>query len=128
MSIIEHCIAAYKFWHQIKIHIQKVSRYTLGEKIDALFIETLELLFIAQYLPRTKKLPILYKANTTFDTLKFFTKILWELKNLEDKSYVLFSEKLHAIGIMLNKWINYLEADIARGGETARKASANMKK
>ena len=111
MSILQHLVAAYKLWHEIKIHIQKSSKYTLGEKIDNLFIETLELMFVAQYLPKGQKLPALQKGNTKFDTLKFFLMILWETGDLGRKQYGLLSERLNEIGKMLGGWLRKLEAE-----------------
>jgi hypothetical protein len=114
LSILEHLVASYKLWHEIKSHIQKSSRYTLGEKIDNLFIETLELIFIAQYLSKPQKLPALEKANTKFDALKFFLRILWEIDDISKKQYLVISEKLNEIGRMLGGWLRKLEAEAAR--------------
>ena len=114
MAIIQRLIVAYKLWHRVKIHIDKLSRYTLAEKIDQLFIETLELLFIAQYLPKTQKLATLQKANGLFDLLKFFVMILWELNHIGIRQYATLSQKFNLIGIMLNKWLKYIENDTAR--------------
>lgn len=103
-------ISCYKLWHELKIHIKKSSKYTLGEKIDAAFIETLELVFIAQYLQKNQKLPTLQKANTKFDTLKFFLSVLWEVKDIETKHYAMLSEKLAIIGRMLGGWLRRFDA------------------
>jgi len=107
-------ITTYKFWHEVKIHIHQSSRYTLGEKIDKLFIETLELLFTAQYLPKSQKLIVLQKANAVFDILKFLVMVLWELNDLGVKQYSALSKKLNTIGTMLNKWLKYIENDAMR--------------
>ena len=115
-------------WHEIKIHIQKSSRYTLGEKIDTLFIETLELIFVAQYVSKVQKLPALQKANTKFDALKFFLMILWEVGDLGQKQYAALSEKFNAIGKMLGGWLRKTEADAARDAGGRAQAPANTKK
>ncbi|MBI4092480.1 MAG: four helix bundle protein, partial [Candidatus Kerfeldbacteria bacterium] len=111
-----------------KIHIQKSSRYTLGEKIDALFIETLELIFVAQYISKAQKLPAIQKASTKFDALKFFLMILWEIGDLGQKQYAALSEKLAAIGNMLGGWLRKTAADAARDTSGRAQATANTKK
>ena len=111
MPIIGRFVAVYKLWHEIQIHIAKQSRYTLGAKIDLLFIETVELLFVAGTINRTQKLPILLKASGKLDVLKFFLQIIWELKIIDTKKYILLSEPLNEIGKMLGGWIKNIEKE-----------------
>ncbi len=104
-------ISSYKLWHELKIHIPKNARYTLAEKVDLLFVETLECMFTAQYAKREHKLPILQTANTKFDTLKFFLQILWETKNLSTKHYELISVQFGEIGKMLGGWLRKIDTE-----------------
>lgn len=85
-------------------HFSKTSRYTLGIKIDTLFIETTELIFTASRLARDQKLPFLQKASAKLDMLKFFLQISWEIKSLDNKKYIILSEHLDEIGKMLGGW------------------------
>ena len=105
LPVITHLIAAYKTWHEFVPNIPKDSRYTIGSKIDTLFLETVELVFTASYLGRGQKQPHLQKAAARFDVLKFFLQILWEIKALDNKKYVMLSEKLDEIGRMLGGWL-----------------------
>ena len=111
LPIIGRFILVYKLWHEIQIHIAKQSRYTLGVKIDLLFIETVELLFIAGTISRTQKLPILLKAGGRLDVLKFFLQLVWESKIIDTKKYMLLSEPLNEIGKMLGGWIKNIEKE-----------------
>ncbi len=81
----------------------------MGAKIDALFIDTIELLFIASYLGKEQKLPYLQKAGGKLDLLKFFLQIAWELKTLDNKKYIILSEQLNEIGKMTGGWIKGLQ-------------------
>lgn len=110
MSILRHLIDGYKLWFELKEHIHRSAKYTLAEKIDNLFIEVLGLIFAAQYARSELKLPILQKANTKFDLLKFFLQMLWEVRKIEEKHYVLLSEKLASIGKMLGGWLRRFNA------------------
>src|SRR3990167_11069242 len=111
LPIIGRSVLIYKLWHEILDHISKKSRYTLGTKIDLLFIETLELLFIASYLSKQEKLPYLKKSAIKLDLLKFFLQISWETKALDTKKYIALSEPLNEIGKMLGGWIRNVEKE-----------------
>jgi hypothetical protein len=77
----------------------------LGIKIDRLFIETTEYIFVASRMAKDQKLPYLQKASAKLDMLKFFLQISWEIKSLDSKKYIILSEHLDEIGKMLGGWI-----------------------
>lgn len=104
LSIINKLVTAYKLWHGFLPHIPKTSRYSLGIKIDNLFMETTECIFIASKLNKEQKLPFLQKASAKLDMLKFFLQIAWEIKSLDNKKYITLSEQLNEIGRMLGGW------------------------
>ncbi len=110
LPIIQKFVAAYKLWDEFKNHFPKKSKYTLGGKIDALFLEVVEILFTASYLQKEQKLPYLRKASIKLDSLKFFLQISWELKALDNKKYITLSEHLNEIGKMLGGWIKGLQS------------------
>lgn len=97
-------MATYKLWHEYWPHLTRASKFTLGDKIDYIFVETLELIFTASYLNPDQKLVYLQKAIGKFDALKFLFQVLWEIKSLDDKKYVVLSEQLNEIGRMLGGW------------------------
>lgn len=109
MPIIQRFIAIYKLWDEFKNHFPKKSRYTIGAKIDSLFLDTVELLFIASYLSKEQKLPILQKAGGKLDLLKFFLQITWEMNVLDNKKYIALSEQLNEIGKMLGGWMRGIQ-------------------
>jgi hypothetical protein len=104
LPILRRLITVYKMWHEIMPDLAKTSRYTLGEKIDILFLEVVELIYTASFLPKEEKLPHLQKAIAKTDLLKFFFQIGWEIKALDVKKYITFSEQLDEIGRMLGGW------------------------
>jgi len=111
LPIIQRFISVYKLWDEFKNHFPKKSRYAIGAKIDSLFLDTIELLFIASYLSKEQKLPILQKAGGKLDLLKFFLQIAWELKILDNKKYIMLSEQLNEIGKMLGGWIKGVQKE-----------------
>lgn len=80
----------------------------MGEKIDKLFIETIEAIISASFLQPKEKIPYVRFAIKKLDTLKIFLMILWETKSLDNKKYIALSEKLNEGGKMLGGWLGKL--------------------
>lgn len=111
LSILRKSVDAYKLWQEYTKYFPKISRYSLGGKADSLFIEMLELVFTAGYLPRTEKLPFIQKAINKSDLLKFFLQISWEVKALDNKKFTTISESINEIGRMLGGWHNKIKKE-----------------
>ncbi|OGL87232.1 hypothetical protein A3I40_01985 [Candidatus Uhrbacteria bacterium RIFCSPLOWO2_02_FULL_48_12] len=101
--------SAYKLWHGYFADFPRHSRYTLGTKIDTLFLETVELILLAGYARRAQKLTVVERASSKLDALKFFLRISWELKALDNKKYTILSAPLADVGKMLGGWLKQLQ-------------------
>jgi hypothetical protein len=88
--------------------LPKIHKYTLGQKIDTLFIEVIEAISIATFLSREEKLPWVRLAIRKTDTLKILLLVLWEAKSIDNKKYVALSFKVEEIGKMLGGWSGQL--------------------
>ncbi|MEK9180995.1 MAG: four helix bundle protein [Patescibacteria group bacterium] len=95
---------SYKSWHNTLPHIPRLTRYSLGEKINNLFIELSELVLTAGFTAKEHKGIIIQKASIKLDTLKFFLQIAWELKALDNKKFAELSQPLVEVGKMLGGW------------------------
>ena len=109
LSILRRLMDVYKLWHEFEKKFPKTSRYTLGQKIDFLFLEIIELVFLASYKNKESKIPYINKAIPRLDTLKFFLQISWEFNILDNKKYITISDLLNEIGRMLGGWLRKLE-------------------
>jgi len=109
LSIIQKLVDSYKLWHSFLLNFPKTSRYTIGEKIDSLFIEIVELSFTAINLYENQKIPYVQKAIMKLDLLKFLLQIAWETNALDNKKFILLSEKFNEIGKMLGGWHRQLK-------------------
>lgn len=118
LSVLQKISDAYKLWHQNLPHLPRLSRYTLGEKIDTLFLETMEPIVIAGYAARNRKADIILHASGKLDLLKFFLQLAWELGVLEKKKYLAVAALLTEVGKMLGGWRRQLatEPPAAVGG------------
>ena len=120
LPIMHKLIETYKIWQEFLPNFPKSSKYTLGEKIDRLFVEVLEFIFAATYLQSIKKFDCVNKASIKLDLLKFFLRIAWETKALNNKRYILISEKLDEIGKMLGGWIRLIKEKLPPETEERR--------
>lgn len=109
LPILNKLILTYGYWQQLIIHFPKTSRYSIGIKMDLLFIEVIELIYLAITLNKQVKLPLLIKANRKLDLIKFFMQVSWHIKAIDNKKYILASSNLEEIGKMLGGWIRQLK-------------------
>lgn len=100
---------AYTAWLVMFNDFPKVSRNSLGKKIDNQFLELLESIFASIYLPPQLKLLRLIAASSQLDKVKFFIQLAWENKCVSLDRYGNLSEQLNEIGRMLGGWIKGLE-------------------
>lgn len=111
LPLLKHLGDAYKTWHITLQNIPKLSRFTLGTKIDGLFLDTVEFVLLAGYAPKTQKLSIIKRASTKLDALKFFLQLAWETRGLDDKKYLAIAKPLEEAGKMLGGWQRQLEKE-----------------
>ncbi|MEK7186911.1 MAG: four helix bundle protein [Patescibacteria group bacterium] len=109
LPIITHAVELYKLWHSYRNDLPLAVRRSLGDKIDVVFVQILEYLFVASYQNREEKLPTIILVIRKTDLLKFFLQILWELRSLDNKRYIAISEKAGEIGRMVGGWKKDLE-------------------
>ena len=106
---MERIKSAYLLWHEYHSTLPKIHRYSLGNKIDNLYIESLEAVSAAAFLAREEKMPYVRLAVRKIDTLKLLLMILWETKSLDTKKYAVLSERMAEIGKMLGGWNGQLK-------------------
>lgn len=95
---------AYGIWAQYLTHVPKQNRYTLGSKIDAVFLVSIEYCFLASYAPLGTKVELLNRAISRVDLLKLLLQLAWEIHALDTNKYVHLSEYLAEVGKMLGGW------------------------
>lgn len=110
-GILEKIKSAYLLWYRLHIILPQVNRYTLGNKIDKLFIEIIEYISTAFFLTKREKLPYIRLAIRKLDTLKILLLVLWETKSIETKAYVSLSTPIDEVGKMLGGWHNKVEKE-----------------
>ena len=109
MPVLERIKQSYLLWHEYHSTLPKIHRYSIGSKIDTLFVEVIEATSSAVFLARVEKIPWVRLAVRKLDTLKILLMILWETKSLDTKKYIALSEKFDEIGKMLGGWQGQLK-------------------
>lgn len=67
-------------------------------------MDVIEYLATAGYLPKEKKAIVVGHASTKLDMVKFFLKIAWQAKAIDNKKYTQLSAPVAEIGRMLGGW------------------------
>ena len=96
-------------WLDIAKHIPKSARYTIGARIENKFLYLLELLYLAYFTEREKKVPKVIDCIFNLDTLKYLVQVAWEAKLIPQKPYESVALKLTETGKMLGGWKGHLE-------------------
>lgn len=104
LPVLERLKAAYLLWYAYYQTVPKTHRYTLGSKIDLIFVETIEAVAAASYLSRADKQPWVRLAIRKLDTLKILLMVLWETGSLETQKYAALSVPVDEAGKMLGGW------------------------
>lgn len=109
MPVLAKVKSCYLIWITFYQTLPKIHKYSLGQKIDILFIEIIEAISTATFLSREEKSPWVRLAIRKIDTLKILLMVLWEAKSIDDKKYIALSVKIEEIGKMLGGWNGQLQ-------------------
>ncbi len=105
---MRRAIDAYKLWHSFLNAMPRMTKYTLGSRIDGLFGDLIENLSAAGYAIKENKISFLNSASVNLDLVKLFLRLAWEIKALDHKKYAAVSEPINDIGRMLGGWRKHL--------------------
>ena len=94
----------YQLWLTIHRNFPRVERLGIGQKIENVFLDVLEMSFACVYLAPEAKIVLLGKVISKLDTLKFFIQLAWEGKIIPHDKFIELSTKLEEIGKMLGGW------------------------
>lgn len=116
LPVLERLKAAYILWSSYYQILPKTQRYSLGERLDTLFVEVIEAIACASFLARNEKQPYVRLAIRKLDTLKVLLMVLWETKSLDTKKYGALSLPLDEVGKMLGGWNGQLSKQNSPAG------------
>lgn len=95
---------SYLIWQDYLTHFPKANRFTIGSKIDTLFLEAIEITFMASYTHSEQKILLVSRGISKIDLIKIFLQLCWEIKAMDNNKYVHLSIRFDEIGKMLGGW------------------------
>ncbi|HEY4505722.1 MAG TPA: four helix bundle protein [Candidatus Paceibacterota bacterium] len=104
LPLLQKLKGTYLIWYSYYQILPKIHKYSLGQRIDGLFVESIEAVSIASFLSPLEKHPYVRLAIRKIDTLRILLMVLWETKSIDDKKYIALSVKIDEIGKMLGGW------------------------
>ncbi|MEK7559121.1 MAG: four helix bundle protein [Patescibacteria group bacterium] len=97
-------------WLNILPHIPKSSRYTIGSRVENIFLDLLELSYTTYFNQKEEKAHNLSICISKLDVLKFLISIMWEGKLISHKQYEDIAKRLDEIGKMFWGWKKSLDS------------------
>lgn len=82
----------------------KASRFTLGAKIDEVFLNAIEYCFLASYSREAEKLSLIDRCIARVDLLKLLLLLSVETRALSAGQYAHIAEPITETGRMLGGW------------------------
>lgn len=99
-------------WLTIVPHIAKGARYTLGVRIETLFLDLLALTYTTYFTPREhllKKQERIAECIRLLDILKYFVSVAWEGKVISNTQLETVAVKLEEASRRLLAWKGSLD-------------------
>lgn len=93
--VIQKLKFAYLEWIFIQKHIPKISRYSLGVKIDEIFVDIIENSFV---FITTRSEILIIKLIAKIDLLKFMLQTLLESKGIDNDKFISLNSKIEEMG------------------------------
>ncbi len=81
----------------------KDKRYTLGSRMESLFLDTLETLVEAAY--SKEKLSLLQRANANLEKFRFLTRLAKDLRFMDLRRFSYLAGEVNEVGAMLGGWM-----------------------
>jgi hypothetical protein len=112
---------AYGTWQNCLVHFPKAIRFTLGSKIDDVFLVAIEYCFLASYSRMEEKLILVDRCISRVDLLKLLIGLSWGTRALDAKKYEAISIQLFEIGRTLGGWRRQLANKTPESGSREKK-------
>lgn len=105
IPIFKQSYELYKTFYGYRNNVLRQDRYTLWQKTENLILEIIEDIFLASFISKSERLPVLERTSIKLNNLKVFVRLLKELKILDNDKYLVLQEVVDEIGRQLGGWI-----------------------
>ncbi len=89
--------------------LPKAQRFTFGQRLDGLTLDTLMLAVRALYSDRSQKRPLLLELNLSLEQLRVLWRLVHAQNWISQQQLLFVNQKLDEIGRMTGGWIKSLD-------------------
>lgn len=90
-------------------HFPREQKFLIGDRVQGLVSDILELFIEAYYSPGKDKKPKLLRANIQLEKSRYYIRLCYELGYFSSRKYGHIMEKIQSIGRMNSGWIRSLK-------------------
>lgn len=108
-SILQKTYNALKDAIPVLERFPKSQKFTLGDRLQNLISDLLELLIEAHFASKPDKRLMLHQVNIKLEKLRFFIRLSYELGHLSMRQYDEFVRRYNEIGRMTGGWIKSIQ-------------------
>lgn len=105
IPIIQKANDLYKVFHEYRKLVSKNDRHTIFERVDNTIVETISCFLQAGYVQPIDRARVLEKASLNLNLIRFFIRLMKEIRSIDNKKYVELQTIIDEIGRMLGGWI-----------------------
>ena len=109
VPLIHKLCEFYKLFHEYLKLFPKSEKYSLGQKVESLILETIEDSFAVAYGQKIEKIPLLQTMSIKTNLLKTLDRLTFEIRAIDNKKYITLQEQLQEVGKMIGGWLRYLQ-------------------
>ena len=109
IPIISKTYELYILIHLQQTNIPKLERFTIWQKLQNTCLNTLENLILTGYIEQKNRLEQLIKVGVQIDLLRFFVRLSFDTKIINQKTYLKLQSQIDEIGRMLGGWIKSMK-------------------
>ena len=101
----------YKEIAALRKTVSKQDRYTLWQRVESVALDLVENILEASALFKHEKGPLLTRASTKLNLLRFLIRLASDIKAIDGKKYTMLQQHIDEVGRMLGGWIKSIKAD-----------------
>jgi hypothetical protein len=107
-NIINKAFELLKFIIPVVGKFPRSAKFTLGDRIENMTADILEILIEAYYSPVNEKRKLLTKTNVLLEKLRLFSRLAYELGHYNSLKYHEIAQRIDEIGRMCGGWLKSL--------------------
>lgn len=105
IPIFKKSYELYRTFYVFRSLVPKNDRYTIWQKCESLILDVIEGILLASQSAKQEKLSNLEKTSIKLNLLRVFTRLMKDVKIIDNEKYLSIEILIDEIGRMLGGWI-----------------------